>query len=433
MRQLIRLTAVGCVFGGVTLAWIVFGGVMQARTDHQDVELQGQVAELWGSPQVQPAPELKFEWITEREIVRTERPTSGEERVIRETKREAHERAVAPDSTALDVDLRLDQRLKGLMWYSLYDVDFDGGWTYSHDGEESGELVITFTFPQVEGLYDGFEFVVDGADIGDTLEPQFGQVAVRVPVEPGQVVSLGIAYSSRGMDAWRYVPAHDVANLERFRLEMTTDFHIIDYPPYTLSPSTRRHDDEGWTLAWDYERIVTGHDIGMLMPTHVQPGQLATRLSYSAPVSLLFFFGLLYVLATLRRIEIHPVNYLLLAAAFFAFHLLFGYSVDHLPVVPAFAMSSVISVVLVVSYLRLVVSSRFAFVEAGLAQLVYLIGFSLAHFWDGFTGLTVTVLSILTLFLLMQMTGRLRWSEVLSMSGASGDGSSAAEKVTGSR
>jgi hypothetical protein len=40
---------------------------------------------------------------------------------------------------------------------------------------------------------------------------------------------------------------------------------------------------------------------------------------------------------------------------------------------------------------------------------VYLIGFSLAHFWEGFTGLAVTVLSILTLFLLMQLTGRVRW------------------------
>ena len=54
------------------------------------------------------------------------------------------------------------------------------------------------------------------------------------------------------------------------------------------------------------------------------------------------------------------------------------------------------------------------FVEATLAQLVYLIGFSLAHFWDGFTGLTVTCLSILTLFILMQLTGRIRWSEALS-------------------
>lgn len=158
----------------------------------------------------------------------------------------------------------------------------------------------------------------------------------------------------------------------------------------------------------------------MLTPTHIQPGELAADLSFSAPVSLMFFFLVMYVLATLRRIEIHPLNYLLLAAAFFAFHLLFGYLVDHMKVVPAFAICSVVSIVLVISYLRLVVSSRFAFVEAGLAQLVYLIVFSLAHFWEGFTGLTVTVLSILTLFLLMQLTGRLRWSEVLSRGAAQG-------------
>ena len=30
-------------------------------------------------------------------------------------------------------------------------------------------------------------------------------------------------------------------------------------------------------------------------------------------------------------------------------------------------------------------------------------------FWEGFTGLAVTVLSILTLFLLMQLTGKVRW------------------------
>ena len=66
---------------------------------------------------------------------------------------------------------------------------------------------------------------------------------------------------------------------------------------------------------------------------------------------------------------------------------------------------------LVVSYLRLVVGRRFAWREAGLAQIVYLVGFSFAHFFEGFTGLIVTVGSILTLFLLMQLTGRIKWSD----------------------
>jgi hypothetical protein len=60
------------------------------------------------------------------------------------------------------------------------------------------------------------------------------------------------------------------------------------------------------------------------------------------------------------------------------------------------------------------VSARFAYVEAGLAQLVYLVGFSLAHFWEGYTGLTTTVLAIATLYLIMQLTGRVRWSQALA-------------------
>jgi len=64
-----------------------------------------------------------------------------------------------------------------------------------------------------------------------------------------------------------------------------------------------------------------------------------------------------------------------------------------------------------VSYLRLVVDLRFAVMDAGLTQLIYLVLFSYAFFFEGFTGLAVTIGAILTLFVVMQMTGRLRWEE----------------------
>ena len=76
------------------------------------------------------------------------------------------------------------------------------------------------------------------------------------------------------------------------------------------------------------------------------------------------------------------------------------------------------SVLLVASYLRLVVGARFALVEAGLAQLVYQVGFGVAHFRDGTTGLTITVLGIGTLFALMQLTGRVDWSTAFSRKAA---------------
>jgi hypothetical protein len=64
-----------------------------------------------------------------------------------------------------------------------------------------------------------------------------------------------------------------------------------------------------------------------------------------------------------------------------------------------------------VSYLRLVVGMRFALREAGIAQVVYLVLFSYAFFFKGFTGLAVTIGAILTLFVVMQATGRLNWSQ----------------------
>ena len=119
----------------------------------------------------------------------------------------------------------------------------------------------------------------------------------------------------------------------------------------------------------------------------------------------------MFIITTLRKIDLHPMNYFFLATAFFAFHLLLAYLVDHISIHVAMVVASVVSVTLVVSYLRLVVGLRFAALEAGTAQLIYLVLFSYAFFWKGFTGLAITIIAIITLFVVMQVTGRIRWSE----------------------
>ena len=118
----------------------------------------------------------------------------------------------------------------------------------------------------------------------------------------------------------------------------------------------------------------------MIMPEKFQPGPLAGRISYFAPVSLLFFFFMMFIITALRGIELHPMNYFFLACAFFAFHLLLAYLVDHISIHTCVRDLLLISMTLVISYLRLVVGMRFAAVEAGLAQLIYLVLFSYAFF-----------------------------------------------------
>jgi hypothetical protein len=233
-------------------------------------------------------------------------------------------------------------------------------------------------------------------------------------VKPGQTLVFEVSYRSRGMQEWTYRPTNQVGQVEDFQLKMNTDFRSIDFPKLTMSPSSRIERGSGGELEWKFERLVSGYGIGMVMPSRVQPGNLAAQMSFAAPISLGLFLVVIYVITLVRGIALHPMNLLFVAAAFFSFNLLFGYTADRLPIEQAFLLSSAVSLGLVASYMRLVVGLRFAIAYAGLAQLVYQVGFSLAYFYEGYTGLSVTIVVILTLFLLMQLTGRLSWSTALS-------------------
>src|SRR5262249_44272111 len=165
----------------------------------------------------------------------------------------------------------------------------------------------------------------------------------------------------------------------------------------------------GWKLTWRYANIVTGYGIGMVMPEKLHPGSLAGRISFFAPVSLLFFFFFLFSIVSMRNAELRPMHYFFLATSFLPSHLRLASLADHISLHAAFAICSAVSIFLVVSYLRIVVSARFAWREATLSQLVFLVLFSYAFFFKGFTGLAITIGAILSLFAARQMTARVDW------------------------
>jgi hypothetical protein len=420
MSPFLRLFGITCVFMLALVSWMLLGGVTTARTTDQSGSLSSRVQALWGSPQSQQAPTAALVW---RELTNHEEEfTQPNGEVTRKVTPvwESKSAVIVPNQTRIDAGLKLDERRKGLMWFPLYDVTFAGGWRFPIETTvpAGAEVQIGFAFPDAEGLYDNFTFVVDGVDVARSLHTEAGQVTATIPgpLHTGQIVTLSITYSSRGMTEWRYVPSKEVGQVEDFQLALQTDFAAIDFPAMTLSPTSKsaRSDGPGWQLDWTFARLVTGQSIGMTMPTRIQPGELASMLAFSAPIPLALYFVWIYVLGLLKRYEIHPVNYLFLAAAFFSFNLLFAYTADILPVEWAFGIASAVSVLLAVSYLRLVVGARFALFEAGGAQLLYQVGFGVAHFYDGYTGITITVLGILTLFALMQLTGRIQWSTVFA-------------------
>jgi hypothetical protein len=383
---------------------MILGGTISSRTNSSNQQLQGHVASTWGTSQEQTAPTAEYTLTEFRNVTRTE---DGES-VLRKEKIETRI-PVKLNASRIQVDIHLDPRQKGLLWYSTYQVQFSGDYSFRNDTAEARNLCFRFKFPAQKAVYDGLTMLVNGHKIVPANEDQGANG--HAVVGPGETAVLHIAYRSQGLNSWRYKFGDGVAQANDFAFNMRTNFKDIDFADDTLSPTSKQRTEGGWDLTWRYSDLISGFQIGMTMPEKLQPGPLAGEISYAAPVSLFFFFFLMFTITTLRNIDLHPVNYFFLATSFFAFHLLLAYLVDHISIHAAMIIASVVSIALVISYLRLVVNIRFAVLEAGLAQLIYLVVFSYAFFWKGFTGLAITIVSVITLFAVMQATGRIRWSE----------------------
>lgn len=410
---LIRIVAIGFIFICTTIAWTILGATVQDRTGEFDGRLGQEVQQLWGGQHRQAAPKV---WIEEPRLVTKqvrETDTSGHpvDRTVTETVFD--QVPLTLERNRIDVTFDLDQRQKGLLWYDTYAVRFEGRYHVRHHAAEARHLKVHFAFPSPDGIYDGFRFEVGGRDERRASDLSQGITADLV-VEPGVDVPITLAYRSRGLGEWSYALGEGVSQVQDFELVAHTDFRGIDFPPGTMSPTRKARTAEGWTLTWAFESLATGQKVGLDMPNRQNPGPLAARISYFAPVSLLFFITVMVILGAIRGHSLHPMNYVFLSAGFFSFHLLLAYLVDHLDVHASFAIASAVSVFLVVSYLRLAAGLRVAVLEAGLAQAIFLVLFSYAFFFEGYTGLTVTIGAIVTLFVLMSLTGRVDWGRAFS-------------------
>ncbi|HKY55187.1 MAG TPA: inner membrane CreD family protein, partial [Anaerolineales bacterium] len=300
---------------------------------------------------------------------------------------------------------------KGLLWYSTYDVDFDAVYTFKNPLDERAEGIVTFYFPASSTIYDEFEFRVDEMVIIPTADNTSEGIKAVVQVPPGGEIPIHISYKSRGLDRWVYSFSNGITTVKNFSLTAVTDFSEYDFPQQTISASTKTPTNNGWQLDWTFNNLVSDFDIGVEMPNKLNPGPLASRMSYFAPVSLLFFFTTLIVLGAVTNRNLHPMHYFFLGASFFSFHILFAYLVDHLLLELAFIIAALVSMVLVVTYLYRAAGGRFA-LWVGVAQLVFLVLFSYAFFFEGYTGLVITIGAILTLAIMMQLTAKVDWAEV---------------------
>jgi inner membrane protein involved in colicin E2 resistance len=399
-----RVFAVIGIFIATAIGWMILGVSLMQRSKHFDDVLTGKVVELWGSEHVQRSPSYVYYSYHKEKRVNDE---TGKVFYVDVEKTHWYD----PEESTIDVDFDLDYRRKGLLWFSTYKVGFDGKYIFKNYGELPLNGFCEFEFPASGAIYDNFRIFINGEEY-DTQGKMANFLSVPVYLKPQEEVEMAITYTSQGLNNWSYVFGEGVKSVKNFLLTTTTDFDNPDFPSGTMSPSEKEKTSGGWKFIWDYKDLVTGYDIGVEMPKKMNPGPLAMRISLFAPIPLLFLFTTLLIFGSVQKRNLHPMHFFFLAASVFSFHALYAYLVDHIDIHATFWISSGVALVLAVGYVWRVVNVKFAFIVAGLSELIFLVLFSYAFFFPGWTGLIITIGSIITLAILMFTTAKVKWGEV---------------------
>lgn len=385
-----RIVAVGCIFALACAGWWILGTATVMRSTDFFKRLSSAVETLWGTPLVQEAPTFGV-------------TLPGREQV----------RWLMASKNDIKVDLKLDYRKKGLMWYPTYTCAFDGTYTIANTEPVAQKVKIHFNFPAKGGTFDGFAMTLDGKDIQVPVDTREGAGEI-VELAPGASREFRVTYRTRGLREWRYQHDRNTGRVKNLALTVKTDFAKVDFPDGTSSPSSLEIGRKDAVLSWKATDQITREDIGITIPEKLNPGPVTSRITFFAPVCLIFFFILTATINIMYRVSIHPMHYLFVAAGFFAFHLLLSYLVAFIDIHLAFGVSAVVSVFLVTSYLSAALGKAFPWKVAAAGQVFFLVLFSYSFFLQGMTGLTVAIGSVVTLGILMKMTAHVDWAEVFA-------------------
>ena len=420
------------IFFGFTIIWTILGSVNENRTyTHTDFSLK-KIQNTYGGPLRITPPRIYYELTQERQgkVGKFDTVSTYKER-----------ETVDPSGSDIKLDLSLERKKVGNLWFPIFKATYRGSYEYKIDSipveYRSEPLFLLPGLKSSESILRSIELKINGS----TVEP-LSKLVSNTPIEltstlkaDGNLLvdfyyeTTGTAYllyalsnnkdnkpDSKKVTSKSIIIKDRLTRLDNFSLKLTTDFLKYDFPRRTI-PYTKILKTENKTeFEWKFDKTVTGKNIGIIVPKETNPGEIASRISFFAPIPLLFFFVVMTIFGILTKQQLHPMHFFFLAATFLSFHLIYSYSADHISMYAAFTIATLVSCFLTFSYLIRVRDRKYSFI-AMLFQLLYLVMFSWSFFYKtdndlGITGLIVTIVSVLTLFVLMQLTANLNWKNL---------------------
>jgi len=414
-----KIISIILIFISATIIWIILGSVNFFRTKNIADSLSKKVNTLWGNNLSEREPE--FYMAGEKTETYTEKNDNNRSSTI--TKKIEALDPVYPLKSEINSIINLEYRKKGLNWFSTYNINYKAKYFIKSEKNDIKKIKFIYYFPSSDAVFDDFKLKINNKEISvlnfstkkeNEYDYSQGKTSItnEIPVHGDDIIPIEISYLSKGIKFWKYTFGKNVSQIKDFTLEIKTNFDKIDFPDDCISADIKQKEKNGYYLKWRYDNLLSGKNIGIQLPVKINPGEMATKISFFAPISLLFFFAFLFFISSIKDKKIHPMHYFFLACAFFSFHLFFSYTIDHFNIFLSFGLASIISLYLIGFYINLIHGWEFTLYYVSIPQFIYLVVFTFSFFFEGFTGLTVTIASIITLFVLMKLTAKINWENV---------------------
>lgn len=267
---------------------------------------------IWGRPHAQiDLGYAHYATVTIQEEVPRDNPDDPPQYIDREVRQHIPQNSII--AFYGEVNLGLSERSKGYALYNGYTID--AYYEYQVENTSDLETNVEFDFALSSGqrIYDDFMITVDEVDVSGDLLFNGEIVEWTTDFDPGQVRTITVSYSSRGMESYYYqIPNR--REIRNFELVVTIDrlpVEMLNYPDGVLSPMLieATEDGQGSVLHWELDRAITTAGMGVSLPQPEQPGQQVLRVLQKSPYAITLL-GVMIALTFLLTDEL--VNFLTL-------------------------------------------------------------------------------------------------------------------------
>jgi inner membrane protein len=381
----------------------LIGGVVSERQQRQ-TEAVNEIAASFSGAQRTASPFLILPYVEEYE----EKKYDARGNFMRsETKREDHSLVYFPAELAVAAEATTDWKHRGLFRALVYEWQANETGTfslpavlpYAHGHADSQlipltpRLVIALTDPRglvrkPEAKWDGHALSFERGSGGGTIE---GSIHADVPLAwltTGRAAAFAMQLGLRGTESFAFVPYGDATHLTLHSKWPSPSFGGEFLP----SPQATQIGKDGFTASWDVSGLASSAQADMEKCVQAPrcmglSAEQATAVRFIEPINIyslsnraikyafLFvalIFAAFFLYELIKRLRIHPAQYLLVGLAIALFFLLLISLSEHLDFALAYGLAALASTILITSYLSGVLASfRPAAVFGGGIAILY--------------------------------------------------------------